>query len=373
MVGGDVGTMEDVYEGLVRWYLRFNGYLSIENFVIHEPAPSAETVPQGGEIDTLAVRFPHSSEVILGTPKKQIVRDARLDCPSPDRIDCLVAEIKGGERIRLNSIWRDSSDKTKGRVQYIIRWLGCLQDEEITAQIGEELQKRLYAEHGPYSFRVVLFARRRAPQNLPNGLCVITFDDIMRFIVTSRANSWLELGVGTRSRHSQWSEFVNELWTLAGPENGIDADRKITQMMELLDRANRLRESEMPMRVAVRKLMTSQMYAFDERLRSSLPREHGLYIIYDCASPESVPIRAGRTKSGTGGLKQRVYGNHFMGDQKGNLRQQLVCDHICADLLSAKTWIKNRCRVQFLTIADDAMRKWSEHYMLAVIRPRYCD
>lgn len=28
--------MEDKYEKLVRWYLRFNGYLTVENYVVHE-------------------------------------------------------------------------------------------------------------------------------------------------------------------------------------------------------------------------------------------------------------------------------------------------------------------------------------------------
>ena len=29
--------MENNYEKFVRWYLRFNGYLTVQNFVIHEP------------------------------------------------------------------------------------------------------------------------------------------------------------------------------------------------------------------------------------------------------------------------------------------------------------------------------------------------
>jgi len=48
--------VEDCFEELTRWYLRFNGFLSIENFIIHEPAPHAETVPQGAEIDKRAAQ-----------------------------------------------------------------------------------------------------------------------------------------------------------------------------------------------------------------------------------------------------------------------------------------------------------------------------
>jgi hypothetical protein len=152
--------MEDVYEELVRWYLRFNGYLCVENFVVHEPDASAQTVPQGAEIDTLAVRFPFSNEVIPATPQKHVLHDPRLECPSPRHIDCIIAEIKGGERIRLNSIWREQTEQARRRVQYIVRWLGCIEDEQRLAQISADLQTNLHAEEGPYFFRVILFARR---------------------------------------------------------------------------------------------------------------------------------------------------------------------------------------------------------------------
>lgn len=365
--------MEDAYEEVVRWYLRFNGYLCVENFIIHEPAPSAETIPQGAEVDTLAVRFPFSREVIVGTPKKEVVRDVRLKAPQPENIDCVVAEIKGGERIRLNSIWRDHSEQTRKRVEYIVRWFGCMQDEEVVSRISSDLQRNFYADHAGCSFRVLLFAKRRTPQNLPSGITVITFEDVMRFFVTSRANCWLDLGIGTRSRHPQWSDLVNELWTLAGPETSADVHSKVEQMIAVLDRTHTYRSTEARMCTIVHKLTTSPLCPFDDKLRSALPSEHGLYIIYDCSGEAPVSIRAGRTKSATGGLRQRIYSNHFMGDQKGNLRQQLVSDGVCSDLESAKTWLRDRCRVRFVTITDDADRRWSEHYMLSVVRPRYCD
>ena len=47
-------------ENLVRSYLRFNGYLGVENLIVHEPISGA--VPQGAEFDVVAVRFPFSSE-----------------------------------------------------------------------------------------------------------------------------------------------------------------------------------------------------------------------------------------------------------------------------------------------------------------------
>jgi len=368
--------VEDCFEELTRWYLRFNGYLSIENFIIHEPAPDAETVPQGAEIDTVAVRFPFSREVISAGHEKDVIRHELLEPIARDSIECVIAEVKGGNRVRLNSIWRDDDDHpdlSLERLKYLIRWLGCFPDEETITSVASRLQRDRRAEDGNYSLRLILFTWRATPQGLPQGIAVITFEQIMRFIVRSRANSWLELGIGTRSRHPQWSELVNGLWAIAGPEGGEAEDEKVRRMLEFLATTNQIRRSEAEMRGLLGKLLVSPLHRFDESIRSILPNEQGIYVIYDCSSEPSVALRAGRTNSAAGGLKQRVYGNHLMGDQKGNLRQQLITGAICPDLESAKAWIRSRCKVRFLEIADAALRNAAESYILAMLRPKYCD
>ena len=52
--------MADNYETLVRWYLRFNGYFTVESFIVHEATNQRNQ--QGGETDVLGVRFPFSQE-----------------------------------------------------------------------------------------------------------------------------------------------------------------------------------------------------------------------------------------------------------------------------------------------------------------------
>lgn len=81
-------------------------------------------------------------------------------------------------------------------------------------------------------------------------------------------------------------------------------------------------------------LITSPKHFFDENLHRSLPDLQGIYAISSKNGEEGEFLRVGRTKKG--GLRQRVYQNHFMGDQKGNLRQQLVAEGICDDIESAK-------------------------------------
>jgi hypothetical protein len=118
----------------------------------------------------------------------------------------------------------------------------------------------------------------------------------------------------------------------------------------------------------VERLLSSPELLFDSSLRSNLPEEPGLYAIYVREAGEY--IRAGRADA-AGGLRQRVYQNHFMGDQEGNLRSQLVRSGRCSSLEDAKSWIRNNCAVRVLVVRDDEERRWGEHFMLSVLRPRF--
>ena len=62
-----------------------------------------------------------------------------------------------------------------------------------------------------------------------------------------------------------------------------------------------------------------------------------------------------------------------MGNQSGNLRAQLVADEVVADLNEAKEWMRKNLLVIFTTLRSDEDLRWAEHFMLAVLRPRYSD
>src|SRR5437870_1379942 len=123
----------DPYELLVRWYLRFNGYLGIENFVVHEPIEGG--IRQGGETDVLAVRFPYSREeagFAIETDAKLIDKEA----VDEHLVDFVVAEVKAGRNASLNDVWREPQDNQKiGRVAYLLRWLGPFDDQEILQSV----------------------------------------------------------------------------------------------------------------------------------------------------------------------------------------------------------------------------------------------
>jgi hypothetical protein len=123
-------------------------------------------------------------------------------------------------------------------------------------------------------------------------------------------------------------------------------------------------------RLKLQQLLSAPKLGFDDTLRSKLPTKHGLYIIY---GPDSSFLRSGRTNKAGDGLQQRIYKNHFMGDQPGNLRQQLVGDGTCSSLEQTKPWIRANCVCQFVVEEDYRKRVWAEHFILSIIRPKYCD
>jgi hypothetical protein len=120
------------------------------------------------------------------------------------------------------------------------------------------------------------------------------------------------------------------------------------------------------------RLLNAPVITFDDSCRSSLPETPGIYRIFDPAQPGET-VRAGRTRTAAGGLRQRVYQNHLMGNQKGNLRSQLVAGGVCSDVGAAKRFIRERLAVQVLVVENPEERAWLEHFMLGVLRPKYCD
>jgi hypothetical protein len=120
------------------------------------------------------------------------------------------------------------------------------------------------------------------------------------------------------------------------------------------------------------RLLASKIIRFDDTCRGSLPEQHGAYRIFDLGSFDET-IRAGRTKKAAAGLRQRVYQNHLMGDQAGNLRSQMVVVGIRVDMEAAKQLMRETYAAQVLVVTEAAERTSLEHFMIAVLRPRYSD
>lgn len=227
--------MEHNYEKFVRWYLRFNGYLTVENFVVHEPQNGR--VPEGTEFDTLAVRFPNSREQIQ---EKLIQNDPHLGDNEVSRdklIDFVIAEVKSGKRNSLNDIWHpDGGDQRTNHVAYLLRWLGSLTTEAEIAEVAVQLQKNLRARHSSFLFRVVYFSHENTRQAVPAIVPQITFREIAEFVVRLRTPCWAQYNMGVKSNHEQWDNLICEIWNIGNPEKGASESEKIDAILQLVSK-----------------------------------------------------------------------------------------------------------------------------------------
>ena len=225
----------DPYELLVRWYLRFNGYLGVENFVLHKAIEGRNRNVQVGETDVLAVRFPHSREdpgfALQTDPKlldEEAVRDGLM-------VDFVVAEVKGRRKDTLNKVWRPPAEAIKiDRIAYLVRWLGPLSDETLIREVASELQASHRARRGQFLFRVVMFAHKIQPKL---RLRQITFHDIAHFLAHVRVPCWKDRGFGSRSPHDQWHPLIKDIWKIAEPDEESDAKLKVQAILEFLEKA----------------------------------------------------------------------------------------------------------------------------------------
>jgi hypothetical protein len=112
-------------ERVAYWYFRLNGFLQIENFVVHPGGKGSQRT----DADLLAVRFPHRSEFLFDHDKPMRDDAARLNLSS-HHVDVMIVEIKTNQRCTLNGPWTDENEQNIHRV---LAAIGCLQNENIHA------------------------------------------------------------------------------------------------------------------------------------------------------------------------------------------------------------------------------------------------
>ena len=202
-------------EKLVYWYLRFNGYLTVENFTVH---PDHKKNPEA-EFDFLAVRFPFSQENPENFPFK---RDKSIILPPP-LVDFVVMEVKTG-RIDFNKKSLFCSDRQN--FEYILKWLGFLQAGQICC-VAEELRKHLRWSDGQYSVRFICAGGEindEFKDEYPD-LLQLTLKNMMSFILT-------RLTTNCHARHREnWDKFMNDLINIMAEDR--DPDKAIRWILSI--------------------------------------------------------------------------------------------------------------------------------------------
>lgn len=204
-------------ERLAYWYLRLNGYLTIENFLVH---------PEWGtdirtDADILGVRFPNRSENV----HKPMIDDRKLVVVT-NLIDVVIVEVKRRE-FELNGPWTNPENEN---IQRVLRSIGCVSGSEIFLA-----SRDLYA-YGRWSngvSQVRLIAIGEGPgeplqiRNVPQ----ISWSEIIEFCI-KRFTEYDD----QKSSNGQWAEDGRMLRRLAiSPSPARDKEAQIRRLFNLRD------------------------------------------------------------------------------------------------------------------------------------------
>lgn len=201
-------------EVLTKWYLRLNGYFTVDNFIVHagddETRISNNVVSNHTEVDVLAIRHKFNKEI---TGELHIANDEKLLGNQTSDLDFIIAETKTGNSTRPNSVWRD---KQAHVVEYLLRFAGFINGEkqitEFAARLCEEYQYQ--DTNDKFSIRLVLFSEKDLNQDW-QMLTNIKFKDIIDFLVDIRGECWLKTNIGIASIHHQWDPLIKSIFEIA--------------------------------------------------------------------------------------------------------------------------------------------------------------
>lgn len=174
--GASPGALRIDPERVAYWYLRLNGFLQIENFIVHPRT----TGGQRTDADLIGVRFPFRAERLYDNPDDLMADDTGALRLSSGKIDVVIAEIKAG-RCALNGPW---TNPTGHNIQRVLAAIGCLASEHIEEASEALYRDALYDSLAHLRIRLVLIGRE-PDTTLPGtyaGVTQVTWHDALTFI-----------------------------------------------------------------------------------------------------------------------------------------------------------------------------------------------
>lgn len=143
-------------EKVAYWYFRLNGFLQIENFVIHPAGRGGQRT----DADLLAVRFPHRSEFMFdhSDPMRDDVAGLSL---SSELIDVVIAEVKTNQPCTLNGPWTRDDQQNVHRV---LAAVGCVPAESIDLAAKDIYRAGVHHSDLGLRIRLVAVGRDRSEE-----------------------------------------------------------------------------------------------------------------------------------------------------------------------------------------------------------------
>lgn len=184
-------------EQMAYWFFRLNGCMNIVNFLVHHGRGAL----QATDVDVLAVRFPHRSELALsGRPMND-----HAVFKGGGQIDIILAEVKTG-LCDLNGPWTKRESQNMHRVLFAV---GAFPKYHVPIVADALYEDQFYADD---RFRVRLFAlgKRTNPELSPE-VVQLTWEEILTFIY-ARFRRYLRV----KAQHGQWPHYGQQLYENVG-------------------------------------------------------------------------------------------------------------------------------------------------------------
>ena len=143
-------------EKVAYWCLRLNGFLQIENFVLHPSGRGSQRT----DADLLAVRFPHRAEFFFDS-RKPMQDDVEGLALSDELIDVVIAEAKRNQPCSLNGPW---TRKERQNVHRVLAALGCIRTECIDAAADDIYSSGTHHSTSGLRIRLVAIGREHNQQ-----------------------------------------------------------------------------------------------------------------------------------------------------------------------------------------------------------------
>lgn len=165
-------------ETLVYWYLRLNGFFPLVDFVLHR---HEETITHSADCDVLAVRHPHTYEVIGGREPDWDLKLSDLGINLRDRVVGIIVEVKTGQDTAESreNVKRSFSNE---RTQYAVQRLGFWPQTD-TADVVDALNTEVSYQDNTFQVFKLLVADKMPPVEQPEKWKQLSLKQIETFIV----------------------------------------------------------------------------------------------------------------------------------------------------------------------------------------------
>ncbi len=213
----EVPRIGDRAQIVAGWYLRFNGYFLVENFILQDGGFRRQPGGQFTDADILAVRFPHTKEIIKGKNQDIEVQPHRDLRVNNDVTDFIIAEVSSTS-CKFNWINPDSTEQTVDPdfLQYALRRIGYWKQDRLF-QVCTAVSQRKSFEDDNRCERVRLLSIGVNCDKALTDIPQIEFKDIFEYLggnLFSSFDTMEEDRVIKKviSDHKQWDPLICEIY-----------------------------------------------------------------------------------------------------------------------------------------------------------------